>query len=74
MQRAERRLLHLLRERAEAVEANAVLAIEVCVDLFARRDGIDGTHLRATGSAVELEPPRGPESTEAGVELEGLLQ
>ncbi len=74
MRRAERRLLDLLRERAEAAEANAVLAVEICVDLFARRGDVDGTHLRATGSAVKLEPPRGAESTEAGVELEGLLQ
>ncbi len=62
---AEQRLLELLRRSAEQLGANAVLDVEMCVDLFACRNAVSGTQLRATGSAMKLEPPQGGDPVEA---------
>ncbi len=62
---AEQRLLELLRRSAEQLGANAVLDVEICVDLFACSDAVSGTQLRATGSAIKLEPPLWADPAEA---------
>jgi hypothetical protein len=62
---AEQRLLERLRRSAEQLGANAVLDVEICVDLFACSDAVSGTQLRATGSAMKLEPPYEADGVEA---------
>jgi uncharacterized protein YbjQ (UPF0145 family) len=54
---AEHELLEALGDKARALGANAVLALEMSLDPFARSDaGASGTTLHAVGTAVRLEP------------------
>jgi hypothetical protein len=54
---AEHELLESLGDKARSLGANAVLALEMTLDPFARSEvGGSGTRLQALGTAVRLEP------------------
>jgi uncharacterized protein YbjQ (UPF0145 family) len=54
--KAEHELLDSLGDKARALGANAVLALEMTLDPFARSEtGASGTRLYAVGTAVRLE-------------------
>ena len=56
-EKAEGQLLEALRDKAQALGANAVVGFEVTLDPFAKsKTGAAGLSLQAVGTAAKLEP------------------
>lgn len=56
--KAETELLEGLRLKASLLGANSIVALEVTLDPFARKQGVPGLSLHAIGTAAKLEPLR----------------